>query len=63
MDAKALDHYKSDLQHIIDASNNLIERKILSQKLSPFVKKVFQTLRPADEYLHNWHLEAVTIGH
>ena len=70
IDAKALDHYKSDLQHIVDASNNLIERKILSQKLSPFVKKVFQTLRPADEYLHNWHidliceyLEAVTFGH
>ena len=29
----------------------------LRDKLEAFVRKVFETLRPGEPYLHNWHVE------
>lgn len=31
----------------------------LRQDLGTFTAKVFQTVSPGDEYLHNWHIDAV----
>ncbi len=32
---------------------------VLRQDLLVFVEKVFLTLNPGQEYLHNWHIEAI----
>jgi predicted phage terminase large subunit-like protein len=32
-------------------------RTMLRDDLSAFVRKVFETLRPGEPYLHNWHIE------
>lgn len=52
-----------------DAIAELKRRKRMSDKLSAYVPKVFQTIEPGKEYLDNWHigficeyLEAVYLG-
>ena len=36
-----------------------ILRAVLRQDLVSFIEKVFGTVSPGDEYLHNWHIEAI----
>src|SRR6476646_154947 len=36
-----------------------IVRAALRQDFGTFVAKVFSTVSPGDEYLHNWHIDAV----
>ena len=40
-------------------SDQAILNAILRQDLGAFIAKVFQTVRPGDEYLHNWHIDAI----
>jgi len=40
-------------------SEQVLMQAILRQDLGAFIVKVFQTLFPGDEYLHNWHIDAV----
>ena len=42
-----------------DVSHQVVLYAILRQDLGAFIVKVFQTLFPGDEYLHNWHIDAV----
>ena len=44
---------------IADVSEQVLMHAILRQDLGAFIVKVFQTLCPGDEYLHNWHIDAV----
>ena len=43
----------------IGPSEQEILRAVLRQDLGAFVAKVFSTVSPGDEYLHNWHIDAV----
>src|SRR5712692_12119733 len=40
-------------------SEQVLMQVILRQDLAAFIVKVFQTLFPEKEYLHNWHIDAV----
>ena len=46
-------------QKLADVSEQALMQALLRQDLAAFVVKVFQTLFPGDEYLHNWHIDAV----
>ena len=35
---------------------------ILAQDFSAFVRKLFETVSPGDEFLPNWHLDAMTFA-
>ena len=44
---------------MIKTSDQAILHAILRQDLGAFIAKVFQTVRPGDEYLYNWHIDAI----
>ena len=41
------------------SSENELLDAILREDLYSFIKKCFETLNPAEEFLDNWHLEAI----
>jgi hypothetical protein len=43
----------------INPSHQMILHALLRQDLGAFIAKVFQTVSPGDQYLHNWHIDAV----
>jgi hypothetical protein len=41
-------------------SNKAVVRAAIRQDFGTFVVKVFQTLHPGGEYMHKWHIDAIT---
>lgn len=37
-----------------------IEREYCSRSLSPFIKRSWQYVEPGREYIHNWHIDAIS---
>lgn len=45
---------------MIDTADPQVFAAILRTDLTAFVEKVFHTIAPGDDYIHNWHIEAIT---
>lgn len=43
-----------------EVSKALIERKLMQNHISPFIKKVFTTVDPGAVYKHNWHIDLIS---
>src|SRR3974377_292058 len=41
-------------------SDKAVLRAAIRQDFGAFLVKVFQTLHPGSEYMHNWHVDAMT---
>lgn len=43
-----------------EAARVLLERRMMRANLSPFIKKVFETVDPGATYLPNWHIDIMS---
>jgi predicted phage terminase large subunit-like protein len=49
----------SDLDQMPRYDSQALLKAALRRDLGAFIAKVFQTVSPGDEYLHNWHINAI----
>lgn len=57
-------HSELSIEHLLSALSPAGKRRYLELKLATdfalFVRKVFETVSPGDEFLPNWHIDAMT---
>ena len=57
-------HSELSIEHLLSALSPAGKRRYLESKLATdfalFVRKVFETVSPGDEFLPNWHIDAMT---
>ena len=42
-----------------EVSKALVERRLMQNNISPFIKKAFTTIDPGAAYKHNWHIDLI----